>query len=142
MKYLGAALLIALAATPAEACMLATAPEAMIFATEPTETPKDSLLLKGRVMTSPKGSWGFTINVLEGPKDLLNQQIWIEPARMTDCTGIGRDLGYLAVRKGPITDGKQVYTAEVYERSWYDWIFVFFGAEPYGAQGKHREPLV
>ncbi|WP_108811618.1 hypothetical protein [Sphingorhabdus sp. Alg231-15] len=113
----------------------------MIYKTKPSDILAGSTVIKVTVIEKPAKSYRVRVRVLEGPTELKQKKIWISPDNFSSCTAIGRDVGYLAIKKSVSLQTQETYWGEVFERSWIDWIFDLLGADPYYLSSSRAVPF-
>lgn len=116
---------------PAKACMTEPVPQAMIYESKPLEASGNAWIIRGQITEKLPDSWTVKVRVLEGPKQIEGRIISVSPDDSSSCTTFGREVGFLAVRKDLHSKNTNKFVAEVFERSWLDWIVNLFGGDPY-----------
>ncbi|MEO9468081.1 hypothetical protein [Parasphingorhabdus sp.] len=131
MKVLVFFLVIILASTPAWACMAEPVPQAMMYKTKPSDSSPGTMVIKAKIIEKLPKSWTVRVRVLEGPSELEQTAILVSPAFFSSCTTFGRDIGYLAIKLDAESQEPSKFVADVFERSWLDWVVDLFGGDPY-----------
>jgi hypothetical protein len=123
--------------TPAFACMSEPLPHAIVFSTQPTPE-HGTFAIKVDGVTRQPDSYDLKVRVVEGPPDLRNRKLRVQPENIGSCTSPGRVSGYVVVRRNG-TDGRLIGLA--YTRSWTDWIAMLMGWGVYYFPGQYAPPL-
>ncbi len=130
-----------LVSSQAHACAAEPVPDAMIYKTKPSNILAGSTVIKVKVLERPLQSYRVRVRILEGPAELKQKKIWISPDNFSSCTTIGRDEGYLALKKSSSGQAQDSYFGEVFERSWMDWVLDLLGADPYYFSSSRAVPF-
>lgn len=141
IKVTFAVLLFSLVPSQAFACMAEPTGQALIYAASPTDVPNGAVIVKAKLIFTPKSTWSSELLVLDGPSRLSGQKIWVTPRFLSSCVSLGRKVGYLAITPDKNAKDKTAYLGEVYNRSWFDHMIDWFGADPYFYSGSRAESL-
>jgi hypothetical protein len=125
-----------------KACMMEPAPEAIVFETRPSSVAPGFIVVKGSISNLDAAEWRLDVLVLEGPKSLQRKIIKVVPTSLSSCVGIGRTEGYLSIKSNGEPARESYFLAQTYHRSWFDWIFDFFGADPYYFSGSQSDSII
>lgn len=127
--------------SPANACLAEPVPQAMIYQTKPSDASENTTMIRGKIVEMLPRSWTVNVQVLEGPTELEGKIISVSPEDFSSCTTFGREAGFLAVRQDSRSKNPKKFIAEVFERSWLDWIVDLFGGDPYYTASDRVVPL-
>jgi len=116
-------------------------PQAMIYKTKPSDASLDTMIVKAKIIEKLHEPWTIRIRVLEGPVELQQATLLVSPTDFSSCTTFGRGIGYMAVKADPNSKEPNKFVAEVFERSWMDWIIDFLGGDPYFFSSDRVIPL-
>ena len=142
MKIYFLLIAIFLAISPANACMTEPLPEAMIYKSKPSDLSNGTTLIRGSITEKLPDSWTVKVKVLEGPEDLEGKVIAVIPSHFSSCATFGREDGYLAIKKDTRKESSEKFVADLFERSWLDWIIDLFGGEPYYFASDRVKPFL
>ncbi|MEP2101103.1 MAG: hypothetical protein ABJP02_18445 [Parasphingorhabdus sp.] len=116
-------------------------PQAMIYKSKPSDASGNTTMIRGKITEYLPKSWTVRVRVLEGPAELKGNTISVSPDDFSSCTTFGREVGYLAVRRDLRSKDPKKFVADVFERSWLDWIVDLFGGDPYYLASDRVVPL-
>ena len=136
VRVAGWAMLAAVAA-PAGACLSAIQPEAVLFDGPPARPPPGYHLIRVTGALPVRGRDLVRVNFVQAAELRQFGPIgWLFPDRPSSCLEWGR-LGapaYVIARPAGRLRGRVLLEAKVYERSWWDRFWNFFGITRYSAE--------
>ena len=125
-------------AAPAYACMTEPLPEAISFDYRPSNIPAGAMPILVRPVARASNTESIRVEVLRTTSSLrAGLVIELMPEWLSSCTGYGRidKPAFAVIVKHSNTDADKPFITKVYERSWLDTFWAFFGWTTYTPNG-------